>query len=77
MTMLQKVANKQLDKIEIEITDLKDFFDSAKDRGFVERVKQNTTRYISLFATIIDANIPPASIEIRDEDQTTFDIVMQ
>ena len=77
MTLLQKIANKQNQGIEIEITDLKDFFDSAKDHGFVERVQKNTTRYINLFSSIIDANIPPASVDLKEEDFTTFDIVMQ
>ena len=58
MTMLQKVANKESAIIEIELEDLKEFFDSIRDIGFVERVRINTTRYIALFSSIIDQAMP-------------------
>jgi hypothetical protein len=58
MTMLQKVANKESLIVEIELEDLKEFFDSIRERGFVERVRINTTRYIALFSSIIDQAMP-------------------
>ena len=45
--------------------------------GFVERVRINTTRYINIFSNIIDQSMPMSTIATREEDQTTFDIVMQ
>lgn len=75
MTVLQKVANKEATAIEIELTDLEEFFDSARDHGFVERVRTNTTRYVSLFSSVIDQHMPQPSVE-RDEHQSAFDIVM-
>lgn len=77
MIQLQKVANKECQIIEIELEDLKDFFDSIRDMGFVERVRINTTRYIMLFSNIIDTAMPTPTIPTREEDQSTFDIVMQ
>ena len=77
MTMLQKVANKESNIIEIELEDLKEFFDSIRERGFVDRVRINTTRYIALFSTVIDQAMPQPTVQFREEDQTTFDIVMQ
>ena len=77
MTMLQKVANKESGVIEIELEDLKEFLDSIRDMGFVERVRINTTRYIALFSSIIDQAMPMPTVQTREEDQTTFDIVMQ
>jgi hypothetical protein len=59
------------------LEDLKDFFDSIRDMGFVERVRINTTRYINIFSSIIDHAMPMSTIATREEDQTTFDIVMQ
>ena len=56
--MLQKIANKETGVIEIELEDLKEFFDSIRDIGFVERVRINTTRYIALFSSIIDQAMP-------------------
>ena len=58
MTKLQQVANRKSEIIEIELDDIKEFFDQAKDHGFVERVKVNTTRYSSIFSAIIDQNMP-------------------
>ena len=77
MTRLQQCANKKTDTIEIELEDIREFFDSAKDQGFVERVRTNTSRYIHLFSTIIDKNLPQPSIDISDENLTSFEITMQ
>ena len=77
MTQLQKIANKQSEIIEIELDDIQDFFDSAKDQGFVERVRTNTKRYIQLFSDVIDQHMPQPSIVIAQEDMSSFDIVMQ
>lgn len=77
MIQLQKVANKESNIIEIELEDLKEFFDSIRDMGFVDRVRINTSRYINLFSATIDQAMPQPTITMREEDQTTFDIVMQ
>lgn len=37
----------------------------------------NTTRYVSLMSQVVDANMPPPSINIKDEDLSTFDVIMQ
>ena len=60
MIQLQKIANREKrtdtksesvhNTVEISIEDLNEFFDSARDRGFVERVRINTSRYISIFS---------------------------
>jgi uncharacterized glyoxalase superfamily protein PhnB len=54
MTKLQSVSNRKSETIEIELEDIKEFFDSAKDAGFVERVRLNTHRYVQLFCSVID-----------------------
>lgn len=76
MTMLQAVVNKQRNLITIEMDDLHEFFNANKDQGFIDRVKRNTQRYIKLFSSVIDSNLPLPSVQILDEDLTTFDIVM-
>ena len=48
-----------------------------KDRGFADRVKTNTTRYVSLFSQAIDLNMPTPSVNFKDEDLSTFDVIMQ
>ena len=62
MTQLQRVANRQAEIIQIELEDIREFFDSAKDQAFVERVRINTHRYVTLFSKIIDQHMPQPSI---------------
>lgn len=76
MIQLQKIANKQQECIEIELNDLEEFFDSARDHGFVERVKMNTSRYISIFSNIIDKNLPQPSVDPTEGVQSSYDIQM-
>ena len=77
MIKLQQVSNKESSIIEIEIEDLKEFFSSIKDHGFIDRVRMNTSRYISIFSNVVDAHMPQPSIELREDEFSTFDIVMQ
>ena len=49
---------------------------SVKERGFIERVLTNSARYVSLFSQVIDVNMPTHSINFKDEDQTTQDVIM-
>ena len=77
MTKLQSVADRKQTAIEVELEDIKEFFDSAKDHGFVERVRVNTHRYVQLFSQIVDAHMPQPSIEIPEEALSAFEIVMQ
>lgn len=87
MIQLQKIANREKrtdtksesvhNTVEISIQDLNEFFDSARDRGFVERVRINTSRYISIFSQVIDSVMPQPSRQLGEDEQSTFDIVMQ
>ena len=77
MTKLQGVADRKQLNVEIELEDIREFFDSAKDSAFVERVRTNTHRYVKLFSTIVDTHMPQPSIEIPEEAMSSFEIVMQ
>mmetsp|Transcript_16126 Transcript_16126/g.11370 ORF Transcript_16126/g.11370 Transcript_16126/m.11370 type:complete len:100 (-) Transcript_16126:2061-2360(-) len=77
MSMLQKVSNKQCKTIEITLEDIQDHFNNNRDAGFLERVKCNTDRYIKLFCMVIDKEMPVPSINFREEDKTTFDVIME
>ena len=57
--------------------DLREFFSANKDQGFIDRVRSNTQRYIKLFSSVIDSNLPLPSEQIDEEKLTSFDIVMQ
>lgn len=63
--------------IEIEIDDIKDFFSANRDHGFVERVTRNVCTYIKLFYEVIDVHMPKPSVNFRDEDMTSFDVIME
>ena len=51
-------------------------FSTAKEYGFVERIMTNTNRYVSLFAQVMDTNMPAPSINFKEEDLSTFEITM-
>lgn len=42
----------------------------------MDRIKQNTTRYVSLFSAAIDANMPGPTVNFRDDQLSTFEILM-
>ena len=75
--MQQRIANKETKLIEIELDDIKEFFSATRDKNFLERVVRNTTRYVDLFASIIDQNMPKPSVNFREEDLTRYDLIME
>ena len=75
--MQQRIANKETKLIEIELDDIKEFFSATRDKNFLERVVKNTTRYVDLFASIIDQNMPKPSVNFREEDLTRYDLIME
>ena len=42
----------------------------------MERIRMNTMRYVSLFAQVIDTNMPQPTVNFREEQLTTFEILM-
>ena len=48
-----------------------------RDRGFVDRVKRNAATYVKIFQEVIDAHMPKPSLNFRDEDLTSFDVIME
>ena len=74
---MQKVANHQEAIIEIELEDIREFFDQAKDHGFVERVRVNTYRYVQIFSKVIDEHMPQPSINIPEDSLSASEITMQ
>lgn len=71
------MANKERKIIEIEVDDIKDFFTSNRDQGFVERVCRNAATYVKIFNEVIDVHMPKPSLNFRDEDLTSFDVIME
>lgn len=73
----QRLANKETRLLEICLGDVRDFFSSGRDSGFIDRVTTNTQRYSSLFADIVEQNMPQPSVNFREEDKTPFDHLME
>ena len=70
------MANKELSLITLEVEDIKEFFQQTRDASFVERILQNTARYVDLFCQVCDQVMPKATVNFRETDQTPFEILM-
>lgn len=66
---MQKVSNFETDVIHIEIGDLEEHF--RGDPAFVDRIKVNTKRYISLFSEVIDQLMPPKNVNVSEDIEDT------
>ena len=62
---MQRIANFQDEVINIELGDLEEHF--RVDPAFVDRVKINTKRYISLFSEVIDDLMPSKNVNVSEE----------
>ncbi|CAH9106704.1 unnamed protein product [Cuscuta europaea] len=71
MNILQDVANRKTKAVQIELEDLASYKDL--DEEFFQRVRENTRRYISIFASAIDELMPEPTEVFNDEDH---DILM-
>ncbi|GLJ18929.1 hypothetical protein SUGI_0338540 [Cryptomeria japonica] len=73
MDLLQDVANRRIRCIDIELDDISKYKDF--DEGFLDRVRTNTRRYVSIFAEAVDELLPePTEVIPRDDD---YDILMR
>uniref|UniRef100_A0A0D9Y0C7 DNA replication licensing factor MCM7 n=1 Tax=Leersia perrieri TaxID=77586 RepID=A0A0D9Y0C7_9ORYZ len=72
LNILQDVANRKIRAVQIELDDLFHYKDS--DDEFLQRVTENTKRYIGIFADAIDELMPESTeAYVVDEDR---DILM-
>ncbi len=76
LIQMQKIVNKESQAIYIELTDVQEYFNTAKDAAFVDRIRVNTQRYVSLFSQAIDMNMPQPTVNFREDDLSTFEILM-
>jgi hypothetical protein len=42
----------------------------------VDRIRNNTMRYVSLFSHAIDQNLPQPTVNFREDQLSTFEILM-
>ena len=71
---MQRVANRQQKEIRIELGDLEEHF--RGDPGFVERVKINTKRYVTLFSEVIDQRMPEQNQALSEKVQESISYII-
>jgi DNA replication licensing factor MCM7 len=72
--LLQKVANRQVNAIHIELDDVKDYEETLQeDAGgelkLLDEICKNSARYIELFSQIVDELMPQSTVDITYEDE--------
>ncbi|KAK8925711.1 Protein PROLIFERA [Platanthera zijinensis] len=72
LSLLQDVANRRTRSVQIELDDLFNYKDL--DEEFLQRVTENTRRYISIFAEAVDELLPEPTEMFAAEDD--HDILM-
>ncbi|KAG0672906.1 Mcm2-7 hexameric complex component [Pichia californica] len=78
--LLQKIANRELDSITIELDDIVRFeslqrsVDISSDLS--REIPKNANHFIELFSTVIDDILPPPSISVSDKD-TILDVIIR
>lgn len=81
MDMLQKVSNRELDTILIELDDAKEFFEqrdmeeNTTTSKILTEILQNTARYIEIFSQISDTIMPTPSINMTFKD-SVLDVIL-
>lgn len=50
---------------------------SNRDHGFVERITRNASTYVKIFYSVLDNLMPKPSLNFREEDLTSFDVIME
>lgn len=53
------------------------WFSAQRDHGFVERVARNAATYMKLFYEVFEVNMPKPSVNFRDEELNSFDVIME
>jgi DNA replication licensing factor MCM7 len=69
---LQDIANRDRKLLEIQLDDVLSY---KQDEDFVTNIKRNSKRYIKLFESAAELNLPTASRPVRSED--VFDILVK
>jgi len=44
---------------------------------FLDRIQRNTQTYVNLFSQVVDENMPQATVNFKDEDLSSFDVLME
>lgn len=82
MLLLQKIANRELENITIELDDIIRFesFQSGNEAyssstSLATEIQRNAHHFIELFSKVIDENLPETTVPIQDKD-TVLDVII-
>lgn len=76
MNLLQKISNRELSILFIELEDIKLFQkDNIDDINLIKLITENTYRFIELFSRIIDKILPPPTKELNYKDDV-IDVIL-
>lgn len=89
MTILQRVANRELDTILIELDDLKLYLENqniedgytgnraylTSTSNYINEIVKNTAHYIELFSQAVDDVLPEATVDI-DYTSSVIDVIL-
>lgn len=82
MFLLQKIANRELDEINIDLDDIVRFESLSGnnnnhygDKSLAIEIAKNANHFIELFSQVIDENLPLPTKEIDDKD-TVLDVII-
>ncbi|ODQ79841.1 hypothetical protein BABINDRAFT_161523 [Babjeviella inositovora NRRL Y-12698] len=79
MRMLQRVANREVSTLYIDLDDVKSYEDTiasgTQGTSLVDNICKNTYHYIELFSAIIDELMPPATVDISYKDDV-LDVIL-
>ncbi|KAK7034043.1 DNA replication licensing factor MCM7 [Paramarasmius palmivorus] len=67
MRQLQRIANRDQQMLLIDLEDIHTHEGNVAE--LVERIQQNTRRYVSLFSEVVDKLMPTPTKDISDQDE--------
>jgi DNA replication licensing factor MCM7 len=79
MDQLQRVADREVDKILIDLDDLKEYENALEDGGatlkLVSSIERNAHHYIEILSRAVDKLMPPASSDVSFKDDV-IDVIL-
>lgn len=75
MEQLQKIANREQERLVIELEDIQKYEKSASN--LVHRIRSNTRRYVQLFSDVVDEIMPNPTKDISHHDDVLDVIIHQ
>ncbi|KAL0066507.1 DNA replication licensing factor MCM7 [Marasmius tenuissimus] len=73
MDQLQQIANRDQQMLVVDLEDIHSYEQTVAE--LVDRIRQNTRRYVTLFSDVIDTLMPAPTKDITEQDEV-IDVVL-